>query len=65
MKHFVPLRVILATDSRTLVKLKKKYNQCAASLNDYCQGEYLPAQKKSILLDELFQTGREINEMEK
>ncbi|MDO1448928.1 hypothetical protein Q0590_21805 [Rhodocytophaga aerolata] len=64
MKQFVPLREILATDGRTLVKLKKKYNQCATILNDYCEGQYLSAQKRAVLLDELFQTGKEINEME-
>lgn len=58
---FIPIREILSTDDHTLVKLKKKYNKCAEMLNEHCEGSYLSAQKKASLLEELFSSGKEIN----
>jgi hypothetical protein len=60
---FIPIREILSTDDPTLVKLKK-YNKCASMLNYYCEGCYLSPQKKALLLEELFTSGKEINSYE-
>jgi hypothetical protein len=61
--QLIDLREIQPTDSVELIKLKKKFNAIATSLNSLSQ-KGMPSSKQKLLelIHELYLAGKEINE---